>query len=53
MNNILFTKIRINGEDYQLMTIELSNVPVEVMGENIADLGKYADEIRDTINLML
>ncbi|XYQ57095.1 CcdB family protein [Pectobacterium carotovorum] len=44
--------MHINGEDYRLMTIELSSVPVEVMGETIADLGKYADKIRDAINLM-
>ncbi|QHP78964.1 hypothetical protein EO763_02735 [Pectobacterium odoriferum] len=34
------------------MTIELSSVPGEAMGEAIADLGKYADEIRNAINLM-
>ncbi|WP_423201711.1 CcdB family protein [Dickeya dianthicola] len=41
-----------DGEDYRLMTTELSSVPVEVMGETIADLGEYADEIKDAINLM-
>ncbi|APS28982.1 type II toxin-antitoxin system toxin CcdB [Pectobacterium brasiliense] len=45
VNKTLFPQIRINGEDYRLMTTELSSVPVEVIGE-------YADEIKDAINLM-
>ncbi|WP_422394037.1 CcdB family protein [Pectobacterium brasiliense] len=52
VNKTLFPLIRINGEDYRLMTIELSSVPVEVIGKVIADLGDYADEIKDAINLM-
>lgn len=52
MNKTLFPLIRIDGEGYQLMTTELSSVPVEVIGEEIADLGEYADEIKDVINLM-
>ncbi|MCW2486454.1 type II toxin-antitoxin system toxin CcdB [Candidatus Symbiopectobacterium sp. NZEC127] len=52
VNKTLFPLIRIDGEDYRLMTTELSSVPVEVMGEEIADLGEYADEIKDAINLM-
>ncbi|MBL0868456.1 type II toxin-antitoxin system toxin CcdB [Pectobacterium carotovorum] len=52
VNKTLFPLIRIDGEDYRLMTTELSSVPVEVIGEVIADLGDYADEIKDAINLM-
>ncbi|MCA6955098.1 CcdB family protein [Pectobacterium polaris] len=52
VNKTLFPQIRIDGEDYRLMTTELSSVPVEVIGGAIADLGDYADEIKDTINLM-
>lgn len=52
VNKTLFPQIRINGEDYRLMTTELSSVSVEVIGETIADLGDYADEIKDAINLM-
>ncbi|MBN3255328.1 type II toxin-antitoxin system toxin CcdB [Pectobacterium brasiliense] len=52
VNNTLFPLIRIDGEDYRLMTTELSSVPVEVIGEVIADLGDCADEIKDAINLM-
>ncbi|MFJ5390862.1 type II toxin-antitoxin system toxin CcdB [Pectobacterium sp. CHL-2024] len=52
VNKTLFPLIRIDGEDYRLMTTELSSVPVEVIGEEIADLGEYADEIKDAINLM-
>ncbi|MCO4313018.1 type II toxin-antitoxin system toxin CcdB [Pectobacterium versatile] len=52
VNKTLFPLIRIDGEDYRLMTTELSSVPVEVIGEVIADLGNYADEIKDAINLM-
>ena len=52
VNKTLFPLIRIDGEDYRLMTTELSSVPVEVIGEMIADLGDYADEIKDAINLM-
>ncbi|MEI7065305.1 type II toxin-antitoxin system toxin CcdB [Dickeya chrysanthemi] len=52
VNKTLLPLIRIDGEDYRLMTTELSSVPVEVMGEVIADLGDYADEIKDAINLM-
>ncbi|WP_323658551.1 type II toxin-antitoxin system toxin CcdB [Pectobacterium versatile] len=52
VNKTLFPQIRIDGENYRLMTTELSSVPVEVMGEEIADLGEYADEIKDAINLM-
>ena len=52
VNKTLFPQIRIDGEDYRLMTTELSSVPAEVIGEVIADLGDYADEIKDAINLM-
>ncbi|MBE5204419.1 type II toxin-antitoxin system toxin CcdB [Pectobacterium sp. FL60-S17] len=52
VNKTLFPQLRIDGEDYRLMTTELSSVPVEVIGEVIADLGDYADEIKDAINLM-
>ncbi|MFJ5409120.1 type II toxin-antitoxin system toxin CcdB [Pectobacterium punjabense] len=52
VNKTLFPLIRIDGEDYRLMTTELSSVSVEVIGEEIADLGEYADEIKDAINLM-
>ncbi|MFP1723074.1 type II toxin-antitoxin system toxin CcdB [Lonsdalea quercina] len=52
VNKMLFPLIRIEGEDYRLMTTELSSVPVEVIGEVFADLGDYADEIKDAINLM-
>ncbi|QRN37482.1 type II toxin-antitoxin system toxin CcdB [Pectobacterium carotovorum] len=52
VNKTLFPQIRIDGENYRLMTTELSSVPVEVIGEVIADLGDYADEIKDAINLM-
>lgn len=48
VNKMLFPLIRIDGEDYRLMTTELSSVPVEV----IADLGEYADKIKDVINLI-
>lgn len=49
---LLFPRLHINGENYRLMTTELSSVPAEVIGEVIADLGDYADEIKDAINLM-
>ncbi|WP_225087093.1 CcdB family protein [Pectobacterium colocasium] len=52
VNKTLFPQIRINGEDYRLIATELSSVPVEVIGEAIADLGEYADEIKDAINLI-
>ncbi|NPE55555.1 type II toxin-antitoxin system toxin CcdB [Dickeya dadantii] len=52
VNKTLFPQIRIDGENYRLMTTELSSVPVEVIGETIADLGDYADELKDAINLM-
>lgn len=35
-----------------MMTTELSSVPVDVIGGAISDLGDYADEIKDAINLM-
>nr|WP_174868958.1 hypothetical protein [Pectobacterium polaris] len=31
---------------------ELSSIPVEAIGEEIADLGEYADEIKDDSNLV-
>lgn len=52
VNKALFPQIRINGESYRLMTTELSSVPVEVIGETIADLSNCADEIKNAINLM-
>ncbi|WES90770.1 type II toxin-antitoxin system toxin CcdB [Dickeya fangzhongdai] len=52
VNKTLFPLIRIDSEDYRLMTTELSSVSVEVIGEVTADLGDYADEIKDAINLM-
>ena len=52
VNKTLFPLIRIDGEDYRLMTTELSSVPVEVIGEVIADLRQYESEIKDAINLV-
>ncbi|GKW36358.1 toxin CcdB [Pectobacterium carotovorum subsp. carotovorum] len=52
MNKTLFPLIGIDGEDYRLMTTELSSVPVEVIGEAIADLGESADEIKDDSNIV-
>lgn len=52
VNKTLFPLIRIEGEDYRLMTTELSSVPVEVIGEVIEDLSDYADEIKGAINLV-
>ncbi len=52
VNKTLLPQIRINDENYRLMTTELSSVPVEVIGETIADLGEYTDEIKDAINLI-
>lgn len=51
-NKTLFPLICINDEEYRLMTTELSNVLVEAIGEEIVDLGEYADEIKDAINLI-
>lgn len=52
VNKTLFPLICIDGENYRLMTTELSSVPVEVIGEVIADPGEYADKIKNAINLM-
>lgn len=52
VNMTLFPLIRIAGVSYRLMTTELSSVSVEVIGGVTADLGDYADEIKDAINLM-
>ncbi len=45
MNKMWFPLIRIDNDHYRLMT-------TEVIGEAIADLGEYANEIKDAINLM-
>ncbi|WP_328803069.1 CcdB family protein [Rouxiella aceris] len=52
VNKTLFPLICIDGENYWLMTTELSSVPVEAIGEVIADPGEYADKIKNAINLM-
>lgn len=46
VSKTLLPLIRIDGEDYRLMTTELSSVPDEVIGEAIADLGDYAMRLR-------
>jgi toxin CcdB len=48
----LFPEVRINDENYRLITTELSSIPVELIGETITDLGESADEIKNAINLM-
>ncbi|WP_374189908.1 MULTISPECIES: CcdB family protein [Pectobacterium] len=45
MNKTLFPLSHINGEDYRLMTTELSSVPIEVIGEGIADLDDSTNEL--------
>ncbi len=52
VNKSLFPLIPIDGENYRLMTTELSSVSVEVIGGIIADVRHCADEINDAINLM-
>jgi len=52
VNNSLFPIVRINNEDYRLMTIELSRVSTAVSGETITDISSDADAMKNAINLM-
>ncbi|XBS69214.1 type II toxin-antitoxin system toxin CcdB [Acerihabitans sp. KWT182] len=52
VNKTLFPLIRIDGENYRLITTELSSVSVGVIGEIIAEVSHCADKIKNAINLM-
>lgn len=52
VNNSLFPVVRINDEDYRVMTTELTSVSAAIAGEAIADLSSDADAIKNAINLM-
>jgi len=52
VNRSLFPVISINGENYQVITTELSGVSADVTGNAIADVSTDADAIKNAINLM-
>ncbi|REF28466.1 toxin CcdB [Xenorhabdus cabanillasii] len=52
VNSSLFPLVRVNDEDYRVMTTELSSVSVNVTGEAIADVSSAADAIKNAINFM-
>ena len=52
VNSSLVPVVRINDEDYRVMTTELSSVSAAVTGEAIADVSSDADAIKNAINLM-
>lgn len=52
VNSLLFPLVRVNDEDYRVMTTELSSVSVNVIGEVITDVSSAADAIKNAINLI-
>jgi len=52
VNKTLFPQLVVDEKRFRLVTTELSSVSTEVIGEAIADVSRYADEIKNAINLM-
>ncbi|ENY6786369.1 MULTISPECIES: type II toxin-antitoxin system toxin CcdB [Providencia] len=52
VNHLLFPIVKVNGNDYRVMTTELSSVSGSVMGEVIADISADADTIKNAINVL-
>ncbi|MEX9216917.1 CcdB family protein [Providencia rettgeri] len=52
MSHSLFPVVNINGNDYRVMTTELTSVSETVMGNVSADISADADSIKNAINLM-
>ncbi|WP_272662680.1 type II toxin-antitoxin system toxin CcdB [Providencia sp. PROV111] len=52
VSHLLFPVVKINDNDYRVMTTELTSVSGTVMGEVIADISADADTIKNAINLI-
>ncbi|WP_455872292.1 type II toxin-antitoxin system toxin CcdB [Serratia proteamaculans] len=48
----LFPVIRFNGEEYRVITTELSGVSANVTGEAVTDVSIDAETIKNALNLM-
>lgn len=48
----LYPVVNIGDENYRLMTTDMARVPVSVIGEEVADLSHYENDIKNAINLM-
>lgn len=48
----LYPIVCFGDERYRLMTTEMASVSASVIGENIADLNRYENDIKNAINLM-
>ncbi len=52
VSHSLFPVVNINGNDYRVMTTELTSVAETVMGDISADIIADTDSIKNAINLM-
>ncbi|MBD2814305.1 type II toxin-antitoxin system toxin CcdB [Xenorhabdus sp. Flor] len=52
VSRYLFPIVQIKGENYRLLTTELSSVSESVIGEKIADVVQWSLEIKDALNLL-
>lgn len=52
VNSSLFPVICIDGENYRVMTTELSSVSANVTGKAIADVSHHSDALKNALNLM-
>lgn len=52
VNRQLFPVVSVNGQNYRVMTTELSGVSASVTGEVLADVSEDADAIKNALNLM-
>ncbi|PHM59491.1 CcdB family protein [Xenorhabdus ishibashii] len=48
----LFPIVKIRGENYQLLTTEISGVSESVIGKEIADVSQWSSNIKDAINIL-
>ncbi len=48
----LYPVVPIGDERYRIMTTDMASVPAAVIGEEVADLSKWENDIKNAINLM-
>lgn len=48
----LYPEVHIGDENYRLMTTDMASVPASVIGEEVANLSRSENDIKNAINLM-
>ncbi|KHD29198.1 CcdB family protein [Xenorhabdus nematophila] len=52
VNRQLFPVVQLRGENYRLLTTEISGVAESVIGHEIADVNPFSSDIKNALNIL-